>query len=64
MESANTMITARRAAPRKAAPKRGNFLVRMSAELHQQLDDEARRAGMSMNALCVTKLSLPLGRSK
>jgi predicted HicB family RNase H-like nuclease len=45
--------------PRKTQES-GRFLLRLPRSLHRDLKDEARREGMSLNTLCVTKLAKPL----
>jgi predicted HicB family RNase H-like nuclease len=45
--------------PRKTQES-GRFLLRLPRSLHRDLKDEARREGMSLNTLCVTKLARPL----
>lgn len=48
-----------------ATPKKsGRFVVRVSKTIHEVLDVEAKREGISLNQLAVTKLSLPLRREK
>lgn len=49
--------------PPRARPGRGKpgkFLLRLPTSLHQELRREAGREGMSLNTLCVAKLSRPL----
>src|SRR5204862_67611 len=43
--------------------KSGRFVVRVPKTIHQKLDIEAKREGVSLNQLAVTKLSLPLPKS-
>lgn len=43
-----------------AAPKSGKFVVRVPKTLHEVLDVEARREGVSLNQLVVAKLAFPL----
>lgn len=38
----------------------GSFVVRVGPEVHQSLVEEAETAGLSLNALCLAKLSIPL----
>ncbi len=46
-----------------AAPKSGKFVVRVPKTIHQKLDIESKREGVSLNQLALTKLSVPLPRS-
>jgi hypothetical protein len=43
--------------------KSGRFLVRVPKTLHSKLDVEAKREGISLNQLAVSKLSIPLRES-
>ena len=40
-------------------PFSGNFIVRMTPELHRQIVMEARREGKSLNAYVIDRLKLP-----
>jgi predicted HicB family RNase H-like nuclease len=44
--------------------KSGKFVVRVPKTIHQSLEIEAKREGVSLNLLAVTKLSLPLRDTK
>src|SRR5438045_716055 len=43
--------------------KSGRFVVRVPKTVHHKLDIEAKREGVSLNQLAVTKLALPLPRA-
>ena len=48
-----------------ATPKKsGRFVVRVPKTIHEVLDIEAKREGVSLNQLALTKLSLPLRRER
>lgn len=57
----------------KASPKKkrsengkpsGRFVVRLPLSVHQQLQDEARQQGVSLNTICVVKLGRPFVEAK
>jgi hypothetical protein len=46
-----------------ATPKKsGKFVVRLPRSLHAALEAEAKKEGVSLNQLVVTKLALPMSR--
>lgn len=49
-------VTNRQPVDHEEEPKQAVMTIRMPAELHRALKDEAHRQRVSMNQLCITKL--------